>query len=117
MKINILTNENNIIIQWTSYPLDESKPILDIKDPDSIHLGVDKFVDGKLVRDSKKYKKILDLQEKQCKIQEFKKKLAETDYKLFKYLDGELTNEEYESIKAQRHEWREQINQLEDELK
>ena len=117
IKINIVTKEDGTIESWTSYPFDENKPFVEIKDPYSIHIGIDKFIDGKIVKDSKTYKKILELQEKRCKIDEFKKKLSETDYKLFKYLEGEISEEEYQQIKSQRHEWRSQINQLEEELK
>ena len=109
MKINILTDENNIIISWTSYPIDEN--------PDTIHLGFDKLIDGKLVKDSKNYKKALLSQEKHCRIDALKKKLSESDYKLFKYLEGELTEDEYLVIKAERQSWRDEINQLEEELK
>ena len=116
MKINILTDENNIIISWTSYPIDENKPTIEIQDPDTIHLGFDKFIDGKLVKDSKNYKKALLLQEKNCRIDALKKKLSESDYKLFKYLEGELSEDEYQKVKADRQSWRAEINQLEEEL-
>lgn len=116
MKINIVTKEDGTIESWTSYPFDENKPYINIKDPYSIHLGIDKIADGKLVRDSKTYKKTRELQEKHCKIDEFKKKLSETDYKLFKYLEGELSEEEYQEVKSLRQEWRNQINTLEEEL-
>ena len=116
MKINIVTKEDGTIESWTSYPFDESKPYINIKDPYSIHLGIDKIIDGKLVRDSKTYKKTLELQEKRYKIDEFKKKLSETDYKLFKYLEGELSEEDYQEVKSLRQEWRNQINTLEEEL-
>ena len=117
MKINILADENSIIISWTSYPIDENKPILEIQDPETIHLGFDKFIEGKLVRDSKNYKKALLLHEKSCRIDTLKKKLSESDYKLFKYLEGELSEDEYQKVKADRQSWRTEINQLEEELK
>ena len=66
--INIVTKEDGTIESWTSYPFDENKPHISIKDPFSIHLGIDKIIDGKLVRDSKTYKKTLELQEKRCKV-------------------------------------------------
>lgn len=47
------------------------------------------------------------------KIAELKSLLAETDYKAIKYAEGWLTDEEYEPIKQQRQEWREEINRLE----
>lgn len=50
-------------------------------------------------------------------IEELKQMLLNTDYQAIKYAEGELTEEEYAPIKAQRKEWREEINRLEEELK
>lgn len=47
-----------------------------------------------------------------ARINELKMFLAETDYKAIKYAEGELSEEEYAPIKAQRRAWREEINQL-----
>lgn len=46
-------------------------------------------------------------------IQELKDKLNTTDYQAIKYAEGQLTEEEYAAIKAQRQTWRDQINALE----
>lgn len=54
--------------------------------------------------------------QKLARIAELKHFLRDSDYKLFKYQDGDLTEEEYAPIKAQRHAWRAEINQLEAEL-
>ena len=51
-----------------------------------------------------------------ARIAELKQLLRDSDYKLFKYQDGDMTEEEYAPIKAQRHAWRVEINQLEAEL-
>lgn len=45
-----------------------------------------------------------------------KKQLADTDYQAIKYAEGWLSEEEYAPIKAQRQEWRTQINELEETL-
>ena len=116
MKINILTDENNIIISWTSYPIDENKPTLKIKDPNSIRVGFDRFENGKLIKDEEGYNSLLLKQSKYDEIQSLKAKLSQTDYKLFKYLEGELSEEEYLLIKKDRQEWRDRINKLEEEL-
>lgn len=50
------------------------------------------------------------------RITELKQLLRDSDYKLFKYQDGDMTDEEYAPIKAQRHAWRVEINQLEAEI-
>ena len=49
-------------------------------------------------------------------IRELKKQLADTDYKAIKYSEGWLTDEEYAEVKAQRQEWRTEINKLEEKL-
>lgn len=49
-------------------------------------------------------------------IRKLKDNLLKTDYKLFKYVEGELTAEEYATVKEQRKQWRAQINALEIEL-
>lgn len=46
-------------------------------------------------------------------IKELKKKLSETDYQAIKYSEGQLTETEYADMKAQRQEWRNEINKLE----
>lgn len=46
-------------------------------------------------------------------INQNKKNLDDTDYKIQKYLEGVLSEEEYIAIKAQRQEWRNNINNLE----
>ena len=51
------------------------------------------------------------------KIAILKTSLSNTDYQAIKYAEGELTEEEYAPIKAQRKEWRAKINRLEEEFK
>lgn len=52
-----------------------------------------------------------------CKIYDLKQKLSNSDYHLFKYIEGEMTASEFETIKSQRALWRKEINQLEYEIK
>lgn len=49
-----------------------------------------------------------------ARIRELKAKLAATDYQAIKYAEGEMDAEEYAPIKAQRAEWRTEINALEE---
>ena len=49
-------------------------------------------------------------------IAELKRNLANTDYQAIKYAEGQLTEQEYASMKAQRQAWRDEINQLEAQL-
>lgn len=47
----------------------------------------------------------------QCKLE-----LAGSDYKVMKYLEGQLSEDEYLEIKEKRIEWRNRINELEEQL-
>lgn len=53
---------------------------------------------------------------KNTRIAELKYKLMQTDYQAIKYAEGLITTEEYAQIKAQRQEWRDEINELEQQL-
>ena len=49
-------------------------------------------------------------------LMELYSKLTYSDYQVIKYVEGELTEEEFIPIKAQRKQWRERVRQLEKEL-
>lgn len=49
-------------------------------------------------------------------INALKSLLRDTDYKALKFAEGEISNEDYAEIKAQRQSWRDAINELEVEL-
>ena len=51
------------------------------------------------------------------RITELKRKLIETDYKAIKYAEGQISEEDYAPIKAERQSWRDEINELENYLK
>lgn len=51
-----------------------------------------------------------------AEIDSLKQYLSSTDYMCLKYMDGELTEEEYTSVKNQRHQARVRINYLEELL-
>lgn len=53
---------------------------------------------------------------KQKRIQELKKLLSDTDYKAIKYAEGLISEEDYLPIKQLRQSYRDEINQLEEEL-
>ena len=50
------------------------------------------------------------------RIAELKELLLESDYRTLKYIEGEYTEEEFAPYKNQRHSYREEINELEEEL-
>lgn len=49
-------------------------------------------------------------------IADYKRKLSDSDYKLFKHIEGKITSEEYAPISIDRDIWRAQINTLEEEV-
>lgn len=119
MKINYTLDKDKKITAWASFPLNEKLPIIEVEDPYSIKLGFDKVVKGKLVIDTT-YNDYIEREKKIDKINKeinlLKDNLQETDYRLYKYLEGYYTEEEYLPYKLQRQEWREKINILEKEL-
>ena len=50
---------------------------------------------------------------KTAKLADIKAKLSATDYKRMKFADGDLTAEEYEPIKVERHNLRSAYNAIE----
>ena len=46
-------------------------------------------------------------------IQQLKKQLSDTDYKAIKYAEGQISESEYASVKAERQSYRDRINELE----
>ena len=50
------------------------------------------------------------------RIDELKSLLRDTDYKTLKYVDGEITEDEYYQVKLLRKSYREEIRYLEEEL-
>lgn len=51
--------------------------------------------------------------ENQATIAKLKMYLAETDYQAIKYAEGQISEAEYAEMKAQRQQWRDEINLLE----
>ena len=67
-----------------------------------------RVVDGKLIKD--RYEEV----PASIQIDELKSKLRSTDYQAIKYSEGQLSEEEYAPMKAQRQAWRDEINRLEE---
>ena len=81
--------------------------------PDKLLIGIDKIINGKVVRDEQAKKDFDQSIRKYERIDELKKQLADTDYLAIKFAEGELTAEEFAPMKAQRKAWRAEINELE----
>ena len=119
-KINYTVGEGNIITSWTEIPFKETMPWIEVEDPHEVHPGFDKIIDGVLVPDPQGYEAYMEAQAirraKLARIEELKANLAATDYQAIKHSEGLITEEEYAPIKARRQAWRDEINELEEEL-
>ena len=98
-----------------SFPLDETAIEVSLEDLEQI--GITKCFDVEnncvIDYDNTKDVRIREINER---IAELKQLLAQTDYRAIKYAEGMYTEEEYAPYKAQRSAYREEINQLEEEL-
>jgi len=61
-------------------------------------------------------KETRDKQEIQGEINAYKQLLANTDYQAIKHSEGEISDTDYEEMKELRRNYRERINELEEEL-
>lgn len=57
-----------------------------------------------------------EIDKKNSQIDDFKRLLADSDYKVLKHIEGYYTEEEFEEIKSYRENLREQIRELELEI-
>lgn len=57
-----------------------------------------------------------EILKRERQISQYKALLNKNDYKRGKWIDGFLTDEEYEPVRLQMQEWRVNINALEDEI-
>lgn len=106
MKIYLLLKDT-IITGYSYSELPETIEV-EIENPNSIKLGIDAYVDGKIISNE-----IPAAQVKAARIRELKGLLAESDYLCLKHADGALSDEEYAETRAQRQAWRDEINSLE----
>ena len=99
-----------------SFPLDDTAIEVSLEDLEQIGITKCFDVENNCVMD---YDNTRDLrtQEINNRISELKKLLADSDYRAIKYAEGEYSEEQYAPYKAQRQAYRQEINQLEEELK
>ena len=110
MYANYQTDDTGRLINATTYPLDESKPM--------ICLPLDfewAYLHDYVVRDGEAYHDPAPTPEPTSaeQIAALKAKLAATDYAIIKIAEGAATAEEYADTIALRQEWRDKINALE----
>lgn len=123
MLANYEIDENGRLQNVTTYPLDETKPMIDV--PDNLTDSIRNFVlkDGKLVYEV--YETVKSAEEQ---ILTLKRQLADTDYITAKAVDAMTSADsltalltalknirtEYADVLAQRAAWRKEINDLEE---
>ena len=122
MLANYEIDKNGRLQNVTTYPLDETKPMIDV--PDNLTDSIRNFVlkDGKLVYEV--YETVKSAEEQ---ILTLKRQLADTDYITAKAVDAMTSADsitalltalknirtEYSDVLAQRAAWRKEINDLE----
>lgn len=111
MKVYLIIQ--NDIITGYSYNYLENIPEIEIENPTTIRLGIDKYVNGKIIKDEAAYQKQVQRDTAIGRIEELKNLLLNTDHKVVKYMEGLITEEEYNEVKAQRQAWRAEIHELE----
>lgn len=117
MKVNYTLNTDNTISSITAYPFNNNAPFIEINSIDDVTIGVDLVVNGKFVKDAERQTKINRSSQIITQIEDLKSNLAKTDYLAIKYAEGELSPEEFAPTKSQRHAWRLEIGELEEELR
>jgi len=94
--------------KFRELPFDESKPYVEVTDEQ-----YEKIIDGDLICVNGELVNNPRIEEQ---INQLKANLQATDYQAIKFAEGELSAEDYASMKEQRRQWRVQINQLEQQL-
>lgn len=114
MKVNITLDKDNKITNIITYPLNKNLITIEIDNLDDIRVGYDYFIDKKIVK-NETYDLDTQVAEINRQINEYKNKLKQSDYKALKYLEGFITEEDYEPIKQERQTYRDKINELEND--
>lgn len=107
----IQVNKENIVIAVSKQNVNNE--FIKVRTDEDIHVGYDFYIEGRIIHneeyDNMKQKAPLFEQ-----ILNLKKELKDLDYKTIKFIEGQLTEEEFESIKERKNLIREEINRLED---
>lgn len=111
MTVNYQTDKGGRLQSVTIYPLDTTKPTLELPDEfDLKHVRDYVLRAGALEHDPYKHAPSASEQ-----IAALKRQLAETDYAVIKIAEGAATVEDYADLIAQRQAWRAEINELEEQ--
>lgn len=126
MLVNYSIDENNRLQNVTSYPLDKTKPTIELPEDFDLKNIRDYILNG----DTLKLDPFIAIPSIEEQIAVLKRKLADTDYITSKALDAitladNLTSllaalksirTEYADLIKQRQSWREEINNLEKQM-
>lgn len=126
MLVNYSIDENNRLQNVTSYPLDTTKPTLELPEDFDLKNVRDYILNG----DTLKLDPFIAIPSIEEQIAVLKRKLSDTDYITSKALDAitladSLTSllaalksirTEYDDLIKQRQSWREEINNLEKQM-
>ena len=111
MKIKIL-NEYS----YQTFPIVEDMVEVNEEQLNKVGNGYKFDLTSKTIVEDTIYQENKIKQEKLDRISNLKSLLRNTDYQARKYAEGQLTEEEYAPIKAQRQAWRDEINLLESKI-
>jgi hypothetical protein len=119
-KFNYILDSENRIISYTFIPFDETKDYFEVESKSNIILGQSTIIENQLGLHQEKNPIFLEQEtrnEKLNTLNELKKLLQDTDYKVIKCYEAQLGNEEMPynltELLAERKAWRDEINQLE----
>ena len=119
-KANYRLNKDGTIMEYCIDPFHEGEPYIEVSDDTIIHPGFDKIIDGEYIPDSALFEADRVRREQKAnvftKISRLKSYLTKTDTEIIKYVEGLLTEEDFEAIKKQRQLWRDEIEILEADL-
>lgn len=69
-------------------------------------------LDGTVVEEERPDIEPTQQEKAQTRIKELKQLLSSTDYIAIKFAEGQISAEDYEPMKLQRQQWRDEINSL-----
>lgn len=116
-KANYRLNEDGTIMEYCIDPFHEGEPFIVVEDDVIIHPGFDKVINGEYIPDPESCEADRIHREQKAnvftRISRLKSYLVRSDAEILKYVEGLLSEEEFESVKKQRRLWREEIAKLE----
>lgn len=112
--------------EYKVFPIREGEPTIEITEEEyrglerqtkCISDDMTKVIDYIKTDEEKEREAIFQRKEAlKIEIYKLKRQLAQTDYKALKYVEGELSDDEYAPIKEQRRLLRQEINRLQSQI-